>query len=235
MRLFIAQPMSGIPEDEINMIRGIVARAYIDHLIEEEEFTTVELIDQVNLPDPMAVPRHMSERDVRLRCLGRSITMLGSADVVIFAGDWQNAKGCIIEREICDRYNIQTYDIKGYMKDHRYIGDRYELVFPELGKYGGIDNTDIYPVTIISDRYTGTYSGGEWTAWACDADSIPEGIFDSDVECASAWSKLKRDRKKGKIIFGVGSTPNDAMCDLIKSNNQITERYEEYQNNKEEN
>lgn len=33
MRLFIAQPTNGIPEDEINMTRGIVARAYIDHLI----------------------------------------------------------------------------------------------------------------------------------------------------------------------------------------------------------
>jgi hypothetical protein len=222
MRLFIAQPMTGKSTDEINLIRGIVARAFIDHLIEEEDFTTVELIDQVNLPDPMAVPRHVSERDVRLRCLGRSITMLGSADVVIFAGDWNSAKGCHIEKEICETYNIPIYDIKKYMKDHRYIGDRYELVFPELGEYEGLPDTDIYPVTIISDRYTGVYSGGDWTAWACDADDIPEGIFDSDVECANAWSKLKRDRKKGKIIFGVGNTPNEAMRDLIKSNNQIT-------------
>ena len=227
MRLFIAQPMTGKSTDEINLIRGIVARAYIDHLIEEEDFTTVELIDQVNLPDPMEIPSHFSERDVRLRCLARSIRLLASADMVIFAGDWQNAKGCQIEKEICERYNIPIYDIEEYMKENRYIGDRYELVFPELGEYEGLPDTDIYPVTIISDRYTGVYSGGEWTAWACGADDIPEGIFDSDVECAKAWSKLKRDRKKGKIIFGVGNTPNEAMRDLIKSNNQITASKEE--------
>ena len=218
MRLFIAQPMHGIPEDEINMIRGIVARAYIDHLIEEGEFTTVELIDQVNLPDPMAVPRHVSERDVRLRCLGRSITMLGSADVVIFAGDWQNAKGCNIEMEICKRYNILTYDIKRYMKDHRYVGDRYELVFPELGKYEDPEpslSTDTpYPLCIIYDRYNGTYSGGKWVAFNCTHDDIPINITADDVTCGEAWSSLRRRRNEGKILYGVGNTPEAAINDL---------------------
>lgn len=219
MRLFIAQPMNG-PEDEINMIRGIVARAYIDHLIEENEFTTVELINQVNLPDPMAVPQHVSERDVRMRCLGRSITMFGSADVVIFAGDWQNAKECIIEREICDKYNIQIYDIKHYMKDHRYIGDRYELVFPELGKYDGAEpspSTDIpYPLCIIYDRHDGKYSGGKWIAFNCTHDDIPLNINADDVTCAcaDAWASLKMRRDEGKFLYGVGDTPEDAIRDL---------------------
>lgn len=218
MRLFIAQPTNGIPEDEINMTRGIVARAYIDHLIEEGEFTTVELIDQVNLPDPMAVPRHVSERDVRLRCLGRSIIMQGSADVVIFAGDWQNAKDTILEKEICDKYNIQTYNIKEYMKDHRYIGDRYELVFPELGKYEDPEpspSMDIpYPLCIIYDRYNGTYSGGKWVALNCTPDSVPLNIAADDVTCAEMWALLKRHRDDGDILYGVGDTPEEAIDDL---------------------
>lgn len=220
MRLFIAQPMNGIPEDEINMIRGIVVRAYIDHLIEEGEFTTVELIDQVNLPDPATVPQHVSERDVRLRCLGRSITMLGSADIVIFVGDWQNAKGCIIEREICNRYNIPTYNIKEYMKDHRYIGDQYELVFPELGKYEDPEtplSADIpYPLCIIYDRHNEKYSGGKWVAFNCTHDDIPININADDVTsaCAAAWASLNRRRNEGKILYGVGDTPEDAINDL---------------------
>ena len=214
MKLFIAQPisMNGMPEDEINMIRGIVVRAYIDHLIEEGEFTTVELIDQVNLPDPATVPQHVSERDVRLRCLGRSITMLGSADIVIFAGDWQNAKGCIIEREICNRYNIPTYNIKEYMKDHRYIGDQYELVFPDEDSETPLSTDIPYPLCIIYDRHNGKYSGGKWIAFNCTHDDIPLNINADDV--TSAWESLKRRRNEGKILYGVGDTPEDAINDL---------------------
>lgn len=218
MRLFIAQPMTGKSDDEINLIRGIVSRAYIDHLIETKEFTTVELIDQVNLPDPVSVPVGISDHEIRLRYLGRSIQLLATADVVIFAGDWQNAKGCNIEMEICKRYNIPTYNIKEYMKDHRYIGDRYELVFPELGKYEDPEpspSMDIpYPLCIIYDRYNGTYSGGKWVAFNCTHDDIPLNISADDVTCAEAWASLKRHRNEGKFLYGVGNTPEEAIDDL---------------------
>lgn len=218
MRLFIAQPMTGKSDDEINLIRGIVSRAYIDHLIETKEFTTVELIDQVNIPDPVSVPAGISDREIRLRYLGRSIQLLATADIVIFAGDWQNANGCNIEREICDRYNIGIYDIKEYMKNHRYIGDQYEVVFPELGKYEDPEaspSTDIpYPLCIIYDRYNGTYSGGKWVAFNCTHDDIPINISADDVTCGEAWASLKRRRNEGKILYGVGDTPEDAINDL---------------------
>jgi hypothetical protein len=87
---------------------------------------------------------------------------------------------------------------------------------------------EIYPITIISDRYSGVYSGGEWTAWALDPDNLPDGIFDSDVECAVAWSELKEDRKRGKLAFGIGNTPDEALRDLVRSNGTITERYKNY-------
>lgn len=32
---------------------------------------------------------------------------------------------------------------------------------------------EIYPLTIISDRYTGAYSGGEYLAFNLDFDEIP--------------------------------------------------------------
>lgn len=220
MKLFIAQPMTGKSDDEINLIRGIVSRAYIDHLIETKEFTTVELIDQVNLPDPVSIPVGISDHEIRLRYLGRSIQLLATADIVIFAGDWQNAKGCNIEMEICKRYNIPTYNIKEYMKDHRYVGDRYELVFPELGEYEDTEtslSTDIpYPLCIIYDRHNGKYSGGRWIAFNCTHDDIPLNI-NADVAaiaCAEAWASLRMRRNEGKILYGVGNTPEDAINDL---------------------
>jgi hypothetical protein len=86
----------------------------------------------------------------------------------------------------------------------------------------------IYPIAIVSDRYSGTYSGGEWTAWALDPWNLPDGIFDSDVECAVAWRNLKEDRKRGKLAFGIGNTPDEALRDLVMSDSTITERYENY-------
>ena len=86
----------------------------------------------------------------------------------------------------------------------------------------------MYPITIISDRYSGTYSGGEWTAWPYDPDNLPDGIFAGDVECARVWTDLKEDRKRGELAFGVGNTPEEALRDLVRSNNTITERYKKY-------
>lgn len=76
-----------------------------------------------------------------------------------------------------------------------------------------IDN--LYPLCIISDRYTGCYSGGNYTAWTTGIDYIPRGIFSDDVECALTWAELKTKRDEHKIAFGVGDTPDEALRDLI--------------------
>jgi hypothetical protein len=38
------------------------------------------------------------------------------------------------------------------------------------------NETLLYPVTVIKDRYNGVYSKGKWTAFNCHADDIPLGI-----------------------------------------------------------
>ena len=75
-----------------------------------------------------------------------------------------------------------------------------------------IDN--LYPLRIISDRYTGCYSGVNYTAWTTGIDHIPRGIFSDDVECALTWAELKTKRDEHKIAFGVGDTPDEALRDL---------------------
>ena len=82
---------------------------------------------------------------------------------------------------------------------------------------------ECYPFCIIKDRHSGTYSGGEYTAWACGIDFIPEGIFGDDFDCvracacAGAWEKLRRQRKNGEIVYGVGNTPDEASKDLARA------------------
>ena len=76
---------------------------------------------------------------------------------------------------------------------------------------------DAYPLCVIKDRYGGTYSGGEYTAWCCGVGYIPDGIFEDDVTCGSTWGKLKAARKKGEAAYGIGETPDDALHDLAKA------------------
>ena len=39
--------------------------------------------------------------------LGKSIFLMGEADLVVFAPGWENARGCRIEHEVAKEYGIQ--------------------------------------------------------------------------------------------------------------------------------
>ena len=79
-----------------------------------------------------------------------------------------------------------------------------------------IDNViDIYPLTVIADRYMGTYSGGFFTAWNLDADEVPKAAFADDVSCVCFWAE-----KAQNYPVGIGNTIGAAIADLIaKVNN----------------
>lgn len=74
---------------------------------------------------------------------------------------------------------------------------------------------DIHPVTIVSDRYHGTYSGGKYLAFNLNADQLPDEIDDGDIDCMKYWVWVKHTNQK----VGVGSTPIDAYHDLLKKIN----------------
>ena len=66
---------------------------------------------------------------------------------------------------------------------------------------------EIYPLTIIADRYCDTYSGGKFTAWNMDYYEIPTEPAEDDVTCMRFWGKTK-------IPVGRGETPQEAVEDL---------------------
>lgn len=65
----------------------------------------------------------------------------------------------------------------------------------------------IYPLTVIADRYGGTYSHGAYTAWKLDPFDIPKAVYGDDVECMNFWFD-------NKIICGKGRTVSEAVGDL---------------------
>lgn len=68
---------------------------------------------------------------------------------------------------------------------------------------------NIYPLTIVADRYTGTYSHGEYTAWNRYPGHIPEEIYSDDVTCSLFFHTTN-------IPYGAGYTPEEAIEDLAK-------------------
>ena len=82
---------------------------------------------------------------------------------------------------------------------------------------------DIYPLTIVKDRYTGTYSGGEFTAWNLDADEVPAGIYSDDCGCHEFWLT-------NKIPVGKGQSIREAILDLYVQLKKKKEEKEEDQN-----
>lgn len=77
--------------------------------------------------------------------------------------------------------------------------------------YERLITDSIYPLTIMSDRYNGTYSGGKYTAWNLDPDEIPTAIYGSDNECLYFWIDLINKRT---IPYGVGNTIEEAVGNL---------------------
>ena len=62
--------------------------------------------------------------------LGKSLELLATADLACFADDWRDARGCRIERAVCEAYNIPIFpDGKAYERQCSVVGfgDFYEL------------------------------------------------------------------------------------------------------------
>lgn len=68
---------------------------------------------------------------------------------------------------------------------------------------------DIFPLTIVKDRYMGVYSGGLFTAWHMYSEYVPEEIGDDDCTAFDFWNNDSKE-----YIIGIGKTPDDAVRDL---------------------
>ena len=69
---------------------------------------------------------------------------------------------------------------------------------------------DIYPLTIVRDRYTGAYSGGKFIAWPAEPYQIAEDPQADDTTCMLFWIWVE----ENKIPYGRGETPEEAVRDL---------------------
>lgn len=104
VRLFISQPMRGKSDEEIESER--------EKLVEIAEAVYfgrggVEVIDSffkggLDVPAGAKAP---------LYYLSKSLELLATADVAIFAEDWQGARGCRIEHECAKQYRVPMIEL----------------------------------------------------------------------------------------------------------------------------
>ncbi len=122
---------------------------------------------------------------------------------------------CVVNDE-----EVSTYQNKGYETLITDIGFRNHPEYVEWDVFNHMDT--IYPLTIKADRYSGVYSGGEYTAWPCDEAEIPSEVFMDDVSCAHEWGVIKSERQH----VGIGCTPSVALVDLyLKQHSIFVEDY----------
>ena len=93
MRVFISQPMNNKSDAEIKE-----ERKKMEEIACQLSRQKVEVVESFFEAAP---------HDARpLWFLGKSLELLSTADVILFAPGWENARGCIMEHEAAVRYGI---------------------------------------------------------------------------------------------------------------------------------
>lgn len=104
MRVMISQPMAGIDDEEI--------RFRFNKISKEFSKLHIDVVDNIWQDSPQEGFYNTEP----LFYLAKSINAMGQVDAVYFAEGWQNARGCVIEYEICKAYGIKILDTD-WLKD----------------------------------------------------------------------------------------------------------------------
>ncbi|NFT08794.1 hypothetical protein FDF26_17430 [Clostridium botulinum] len=99
-KLFISQPMRGLTDEEILKTREEI-RVRAEQVIGKP----IQLINSFIEEYPGEI-----NKSIPVWYLGKSIQFLSQADIAYFGGDWRNARGCKIEHEIADAYDIKMIE-----------------------------------------------------------------------------------------------------------------------------
>lgn len=89
-KIFISQPMKDRTAEEITQERNRIMAKWTNKSV---EFIDSYFSDGVNKSP--------------VDSIGKSISLMGDADLVVFAPGWENARGCRIEHEVAKEYGIQ--------------------------------------------------------------------------------------------------------------------------------
>ncbi len=120
IKVFVSQPMQGLSLAEVQEKRTEVLER-VGKALEEKGLTDFSLnpinaiIRGVSIEDEcrMEVLGLDPENTPRTWWLGQAIQEMAAADLFVFCPQWFSAKGCNVERKVCDMYfkNIPTVGV----------------------------------------------------------------------------------------------------------------------------
>ena len=101
-----------------------------------------------------------------------------------------------------------------YLTNEYHLGllEKYTQHAKESSKKS-VSESEVYPLTIVSDRYGGCYSDGQYLALNCYACDVPNEIGGCDGEEMVFFGE-GGGHEKYKI--GKGATPDEALADLAR-------------------
>lgn len=96
-KIFISQPMKDKTKGQIEKER-------------EQAFSTLhnKFGDNFEIIDSVLDLRDVENVNKPLYYLSKSLELLSTADYAVFLSGWDKARGCLIEKECCDKYGIET-------------------------------------------------------------------------------------------------------------------------------
>ena len=131
MKVMISQPMNGIPDSEVRRIQNELKKRFAKYHIEVVDSFLTEDVD-TNL------------RNKGVFYLGRTIQkFLSDVDAVYFVNGWQRARGCKIERQICEEYGIMILDDSFFKQENEV----------HIKRQFGMDKIQIMPCKNENQKY----------------------------------------------------------------------------------
>ena len=97
MKVFLSHPMHDLTEEQIMSIRDS-AYYYLRSV-----YGNIEIIDNLHMYES---PKNSG----RLWHLGKSIQQMEEADAIYFCEGWENARACLIERQVAEKYGLRILE-----------------------------------------------------------------------------------------------------------------------------
>lgn len=103
MKVFISMGMRDKTIKEIRETMNDIANTFKKNFKED-----IEVIDTV-----VEDFENLEVKNEGLYCLGKSIELLSTADLVVFAEDWDSYRGCKIEHRCAEEYGLKIMYVSG--------------------------------------------------------------------------------------------------------------------------
>ena len=99
MKVFISVPMRGRTDEEIAKAIA-VAKSKLSEMADKNN-EPVEYVDNF-----VNVRQYRHLKDPSIYCLGKAIQKMAKCDTIYFCPGWDEARGCVIERQVAIQYGL---------------------------------------------------------------------------------------------------------------------------------